>query len=73
VRPWYPNPHRTRGKQEAFLLAGAAIFATRRQADEPEAKHTVELGPNVLAFWLAFVLFAPRRVDFTYLNPSIML
>jgi hypothetical protein len=26
----------------AFLLAGAAIFATRRQADEPEAKHAVK-------------------------------
>jgi hypothetical protein len=26
----------------AFLLAGAAIFATRRQADEPEVKHAVK-------------------------------
>ena len=25
----------------AFLLVGAAIFSTRRQADEPEAKHAV--------------------------------
>jgi hypothetical protein len=26
----------------AFLLVGAAIFSTRRQADEPEAKHAVK-------------------------------